>query len=120
MYPQQVQTPTIGTVSNGQPQNTVQNPSSGIASIISGPQAQLSNFWDELGSPVKNVRNNKLIPGISGYNADITSVENVYKGKATSEDYGQIVGTAVGAYFGAPQAGGQVGRAVFKGIRDLF
>ncbi len=88
----------------------------------------ISGYWDALGSPVHSGRSgkfNSLYPELAGYNEDITSVENIWKGKATSVDYGDIVGAAIGgiATEGSSQgidAGRGAGRIGFPALRNLF
>lgn len=60
---------------------------------------------------------------LAGYNQDITSLKDVWKGDANSEDWGGLTGAAVGYYFGDAQgadAGRAAGRWLFPAVRDLF
>lgn len=51
---------------------------------------------------------------------DFTNLQNIFDGKATSTDWGAGTGAGVGAYFGAPQLGADLGRTIFPAIQDLF
>lgn len=52
------------------------------------------------------------VPSINGIKADFTSARNILSGDAKSADYGRGIGAAVGAYFGAPQEGADIGAKV--------
>lgn len=64
------------------------------------------------------------IPDIQGYQADFVNAENIWNGHAKSADWGGAVGAGIGAYFGSPQTGATIGRAVLpilnKGFNHIF
>lgn len=64
------------------------------------------------------------VPDIGGYQADFVNVNNILNNKAKSADWGAATGAGVGSFFGAPQEGANIGRAVFplieKGFNSIF
>ncbi len=64
------------------------------------------------------------LPDIGGYQADATNVDNILNNNAKASDWGGATGAGVGAFFGSPQTGADIGRAVFplieKGFNSVF
>lgn len=64
------------------------------------------------------------VPSIGGIQADITNVDNIVNGNADSSDWGAGIGAGVGAYFGDPQTGADIGRTALpilnKTVRPVF
>lgn len=60
------------------------------------------------------------IPSINGISADVTSVDDIINGKGNSGDYGRGVGAGIGAYFGQPQLGADIGSEVLPVLSDTL
>lgn len=60
------------------------------------------------------------IPNIGGYKADAVNVNDIVQGKAKAADWGAGVGGAIGAFFGAPQQGANIGRVAFPALENVF
>lgn len=119
-------------------ENTDKNSNAGITGVSDKERAP-STIAGSLGKELKDVVKNPFGAfregkfdalgkaygiNLAGYNQDITSVENIWKGKATSKDFGGIVGAAIGGIFGegddeAISAGRSAGQTLFPAITKL-
>jgi len=59
-------------------------------------------------------------PSIGGISADVTSVDNLLSGNATGADYGRGIGAGVGAYFGQPQLGADIGARALPALGNAW
>lgn len=53
------------------------------------------------------------VPSIGDIKADYVNFDNIVNNRAKSADWGAGVGGTIGAFFGAPQQGANIGRTVF-------
>lgn len=102
-----------------QSQNSAPDTSGARGSLVTGGK----QLWTGARRGDYNSAGSAFGYDIGGYNQDITSIEDIYKGKANSADYGGITGTAIGAYFGGSSGasvGEKIGQSLFPAIRNLF
>lgn len=103
---------------------------SGGSGYLSDAGASFRGYWHDLGSPVNSGREGKFNSigsafgvNLAGYNQDITSAQNIWKGKANSEDWGGLIGSVAGHWVGGSQGGDigrSAGRTIFPAIGNLF
>lgn len=57
-------------------------------------------------------------PSIGEIQADYQNLDNIFNNNAKSADWGAAVGAGIGAFFGQPQMGANIGRTTFPILNE--